>query len=99
MRIEILDTARQDFLDGFRFYEMQSEGAGRYFRDSLTADIESLHHYAGVHATQLGFYQMIARRFPYAIYYRIEEGVVQIHAVLDCRRSPAWIRKRLTRDS
>ena len=99
MRIEILDRARQDFLDGFRFYEEQSEGVGRYFVDSLMADIESLHLYAGVHAKQLGYDQMIARRFPFAIYYRLEEELVRIHAVLDCRRSPAWIRKRLTRDS
>ncbi len=99
MRIEILERARQDFLEGFRFYEKQSEGVGRYFLDSMMADIESLHLYAGVHARQLGFYRMIARRFPFAIYYRIEGGVVRVHAVLDCRRNPAWIRKRLTRES
>jgi plasmid stabilization system protein ParE len=98
MRIEILDRAKQDFLDGFRFYEEQSEGVGRYFVDSLMADIESLHLYAGVHAKQFGFYRMIARRFPYAIYYRRETEVVRIHAVLDCRRNPVWIRKRLTQE-
>jgi plasmid stabilization system protein ParE len=98
MRIEILDRARQDFLDGFRFYEKQSEGVGRYFFDSLMADVESLHLYAGVHAKQFSFYRMIARRFPYAIYYRVEKKVVRIHAVLDCRRNPAWIRKRLARE-
>ena len=98
MRIEILDRARQDFLDGFRFYGKQAEGVGCYFRDSILADIESLHLYAGVHAKQFGFYRMIARRFPYAIYYRLEERVVRIHAVLDCRRNPAWIRDRLTRE-
>ena len=98
MRIEILDRAKQDFLDGFRFYEEQSEGVGRYFVDSLMADIESLQLYAGVHAKQLGYYRMRARRFPFAIYYRLEEEVIQVHAVLDCRRNPAWIRKRLTRE-
>jgi hypothetical protein len=58
MRIEILDRARQDVLDGFQFYEEQSEGVGRYFLDSLAADIESLHHYAGVHAKQFGCYRI-----------------------------------------
>jgi len=95
MRIEILDRAIRDFLDGFRFYENQSEGVGRYFFDSLMADIESLHLYAGVHAKQFGYYRMIARRFPFAIYYRIEDDSIRIHAVLDCRRDPTWIRKRL----
>jgi plasmid stabilization system protein ParE len=99
MRIEILDRAREDFLDGFRFYEKQREGVGHYFVDSLMADIESLRLYAGVHARQWGYYRMIARRFPFAVYYRIEEEVVQVHAVLDCRRNPTWIRQRLTRES
>jgi hypothetical protein len=95
MRIEILDTAKQDFREGFRFYEEQSEGIGRYFVDSLMSDIESLQLYAGVHAKQFGYYQMRARRFPFAVYYRLDKGLVQVHAVLDCRRNPAWIRKRL----
>jgi hypothetical protein len=96
MRIEILAKAREDFLDGFRFYEGQAEGVGRYFIDSLMADIESLYLYAGVHAKQYGYYQMRARRFPFAIYYRVEGDKILVHAVLDCRRDPAWIRKRLT---
>jgi len=97
MRIEILASARQDFLDGFRFYERQSNGVGRYFVDSLMADIESLHLFAGVHAKQFGWYQMRARRFPFAVYYRLEGEIVRVHSVLDCRRNPAWIRRRLTR--
>ena len=63
MIIEILDRARQDVLEGCRFYETQREGVGRYFFDSLMGDIESLHLYAGVHAKQWGYYRMIARRF------------------------------------
>ncbi len=98
MRIEILARAREDFRHGIRFYEEQSEGVGRYFFDSLMADLESLHLYAGVHPRQYGYYRMLARRFPFAIYYRIEEGAVRVHAVLDCRRNPAWIQQRLTHD-
>ena len=54
MRIEILDTAKRDFREGFWFYEEQSDGVGQYFVDSLMADIESLQLYAGVHAKKLG---------------------------------------------
>ena len=100
MKIEILDKAREDFLDGFRFYEKQREGLGRYFVDSLIADIESLRLYAGVHSRQWGYYRTISRRFPFTVYYQIEEEVVQIHAVLlTCRRNPAWIQKRLIGES
>ena len=47
MKIEILDEAVQDLLDGFAFYEGQEEGLGNYFLDSIFSDIESLHLYVG----------------------------------------------------
>ena len=38
--VRILDAAAQDLIDGFRFYEMQETGLGRYFIDSLFHDID-----------------------------------------------------------
>jgi hypothetical protein len=29
----------------------------------------------------------------------VEGELVRVHAVLDCRRNPSWIRKRLTDDA
>ena len=43
MKIEILDAAEKDLLDGYDFYERQSKGLGDYFLDSLFSDIESLY--------------------------------------------------------
>ncbi len=40
MNVRILDESEQDLVDGFRFYEMQDEGLGDYFLDSLFADID-----------------------------------------------------------
>ena len=96
MRIELLDEAEQDLVDAFAFYEGKSEGLGEYFLDSLFADIESLRIHAGVHALTFGYHRLLAKRFPFAIYYRVENDVIRIYAVLDCRRDPAWIRERLT---
>jgi len=95
MRIEVLDEAEQDLLDGFEFYERQSPELGDYFLDSLFADIESLYLYAGVHALHFGYHRLLAKRFPFAIYYRADERAVRVYAILDCRRDPAWARRRL----
>jgi hypothetical protein len=95
MTIKILDEAELHPADGFRFYERQSDGLGTYFLDSVLADVESLHLYAGIHPLVFGYHRLLAKRFPFAIYYRVEEQCVKIYAVLDCRRRPAWIRKRL----
>jgi plasmid stabilization system protein ParE len=95
MRIEILDEAEQDLIDGFRFYEVQEIGLGDYFLDSLSSDIDSLRIYAGVHPKYFGYYRLLSRRFPFAVYYRIAGKIVRVHAVLDCRRDPEWITTRL----
>ena len=95
MKIKILPSALEDLHAGQVFYEMQAEGVGEYFFDSLFSDIDSLVLFAGVHRKVYGFYRMLSRRFPYAVYYRIEEDVVIVWRVLDLRRDPARIRQEL----
>lgn len=96
MKIRILDAAGRDLVEGYRFYEKQSEGVGAYFLQSLYSDIDSLIVNAGMHSIHFGkFHRLLAKRFPFAVYYRVEEQSVFVYAVLDCRRSPAWIRSRL----
>jgi plasmid stabilization system protein ParE len=95
MTIVILDSARDDLADGIAFYERQQPGLGAYFLDSLLSDIDRLQRYAGVHPKVFGFHRLLSKRFPYAIYYAVEADLVRIRAVLDCRRDPTWIRRRL----
>ena len=38
----------------------------------------------------------LSKRFPFGVYYLMEDEVIRIYAVLDLRRDPAWIRRRLT---
>ncbi|OGP28670.1 MAG: hypothetical protein A2022_03760 [Deltaproteobacteria bacterium GWF2_42_12] len=95
MKIRILDSATQDLIEGFRFYEKQEAGLGNYFIDSLFSDIDSLQVYAGIHSIHFGYHRMLSKRFPFAIYYKITEHEVSVYAVLDCRRNPAWTRERL----
>jgi len=95
MRIHILDEAQQDLIDGFHFYERQSEHLGDYFLDSLFADIDSLRLYAGIHVKHRGYHRLLSKRFPFAIYYLVESEVVRVRAVLDCRRDPTWVEDRL----
>jgi plasmid stabilization system protein ParE len=97
MMIEILAEAEQDLLDGIRFYERQEAGVGHHFLESLLADIRSLYQFAGVHARDHGYHRMIAKRFPFAIFYRVTGDNILVYAVLDCRRSPVWIQRQLTR--
>jgi plasmid stabilization system protein ParE len=98
MRVEILDEAEQDLLDGTRFYEAQDPGLGEYFLDTLFSDIDSLQLYAGIHPVQFGYHRLLSKRFPYAVYYRVKGSVAQVWAVLDCRQNPERIVRRLRQD-
>lgn len=95
MKIKILPSALEDLSDGYLFYEKQTEGVGDYFFDSLFSDIDSLILSAGVHQKIWGFHRLLSCRFPYAVYYRMEENVVVVWRVLDLRRDPERIRQAL----
>jgi hypothetical protein len=95
MKIKVLDTALDDLESGFLFYDNQKQGLGDYFLDTLWSDIISLRLCASIHSKRYAYYCMFSKRFPYAIYYKVGNNIAYIHAVLDCRRNPKWIRKRL----
>jgi len=95
VRIKILDEAQEDLVEGFHFYENQETGLGSYFLDCLFSDIDSLLLFSGIHQVVYGYHRCLSKRFPFAIYYDVEEELIRVHAVLDCRRSPAWIRRRI----
>jgi len=96
VKIKLLSSAMEDLYEGRLFYEKQGEGLGEYFFDSLFSDIDSLTLYGGIHPQFFGYHRMLSKRFPYAIYYRVEEeSVVVVWRVLDLRRNPRKIRESL----
>jgi plasmid stabilization system protein ParE len=97
MRIRILSSAEDDLVEGYRFYELQAGGLGTYFLDTLYSDIDSLAYFAGMHRVVLGYHRLLSKRFPFAVYYRVTEDTALVFAVLDCRRNPSWIRKKLSK--
>jgi hypothetical protein len=97
VKVRILPSAQSDLSEGFAFYEKQQAGLGAYFLDSLFADIDSLALYAGFHRKVHGAHRLLGHIFPFAIYYDINAGTADVKAVLDCRRDPKWIQRRLKR--
>ena len=90
-----LRQAADDLKQGMWFYEGIEEGVGKYFISCLLDDIESLISSAGIHPMYFGYYRMLSRKFPFAVYYEIEDMNARIVAVLDMRRDPVWIRKQI----
>jgi len=96
MRVQILDTAEEDPVEGYGFYERQQPGLGAYFRNSIYADLQALEETAGVHRiVYKNYHRALATRFPFALYYSILEQTALVRAIVDCRRDPTWIREHL----
>ena len=92
MPVVVLQSAKDDLRDGYLFYERQGGSyLGNYFLAILQSDLTSLALYAGIHNKRFGFYRALSRRFPYSIYYDIEDGDARVYGVLDNRRDPKWI--------
>ena len=87
--------ADEDLRKSEDFYELQAENLGVYFFDTLIADIESLSFYGGIHVKHFGFYRMLAKRFPYAIYYYIKDDLVIVIGILDLCSKPSTNYKKL----
>jgi plasmid stabilization system protein ParE len=95
VKVFIQPSALEDLKRGFRFYEKQQTGLGGYFLDSLYSDIDSLLLYAGIHSQHFGKYRLLSERFPYAVYYELKDDLIMVRAVLDLRRDPSWISRKL----
>jgi len=91
----VFDEAADDMNEGKVFYSARESWLGEYFWDSILSDIESLYLYAGIHPIVFGYHRLLSKRFPYTIYYDIDNKIVRVVAVLPMRRNPAWIKKRL----
>lgn len=96
-KIVVLEAVQQDLSDGVGFYNSIAMGVGSYFRNCLIADIESLIFLAGVHVKRFGYYRMLSKKFPYAVYYDIKEEIVIVVAILGLKRNPSFIRQRLSK--
>jgi len=95
MMVVVLEDAAEDIELGRRFYQSCEAGVGDYFTESILSDLESLVLFAGIHPFYFGFHRMLSKRFPFGIYYEVEDGVAYVYAILDLRRDPLWIRSKL----
>ncbi|KAB2833044.1 MAG: type II toxin-antitoxin system RelE/ParE family toxin [Candidatus Brocadia sp.] len=79
------------------FYEKLAECPGIFFWIPFFSDIDSLIVIDGIQSLIFWeiHHRMLSKRFPIAIYYRVENRTALVFGVLDCCRSPAWVKKKL----
>ncbi len=97
MHVELRVEARNDLVEAAAFFDAQRDGLANFFIDSVFSYLKKLESEAGIHELAYGLHRKLAKRFPFAIYYRIADPVIDVVAILDCRRDPDAIARRLER--
>lgn len=90
MKLHYTGRAKNELDIAFAWYERQRRGLGFEFLDCVEVAIEMILQmpkmYAGHHHN---FRRALVRRFPFSVFYTIEEKEIVVHAIFDNRQTPA----------
>jgi plasmid stabilization system protein ParE len=85
----IREEAEADLADAKKWYEQQRAGLGDEFILCVDAAFERIRRMPEVHLIlHKGVRRGLVRRFPYGIFYRVEEDYISVLAVMHNRRDP-----------
>ena len=99
MNHKFLPEAEAEYLDAIRFYEDRQPGLGAVFivefENSLRLALDRPQAWRLVHDS--GVRRIGLSHFPYAIFYRVIVGALQITAVAHHRKKPGyWLSRLIT---
>lgn len=91
-RLILKKKVLSDILEEFLWYEEQSTGLGKSFEKEFytTLNLVVDNPHIGPIA-YLDFRRVILRKFPFAIYYQIENSKITVFGCLDLRQDPKRI--------
>lgn len=95
-RLEATPAVELEVEAAFEWYEHEQSGLGSEFLEELRATYQRiLDSPLGYQHLRAGIRRALPRRFPYAIYFSVEDEAVVILAVLHTARDPAEWQKRI----
>ena len=89
MTLRYTDRAEDDLDTAFAWYEKQRRGLGFEFLDCVEVGIQNILRFPEMYAEiYSNFRRCVVRRFPFSLFYTIEEDEIVIHSVFDNRQDP-----------
>lgn len=89
MRIRYTDKALFDLEIAFDWYENQFPGLGLEFLDCIEEKIQKIKDMPKAYPVHHeNFRRALLRRFPFSIFFTVEEQIIVLHAIFDNRQSP-----------
>ena len=90
MKLRYTGRAAEELDIAFSWYESQRRSLGFEFLDCVEAAIETILQMPGLYAEHhRHFRRALVRRFPFSIFYTIENDEIVVRAVFDNRQDPA----------
>ena len=89
MMLRYTDRSRDDLELAFSWYERQRRGLGFDFLDCVESAIQNISTYPEMYQIRYrDFRGCPIRRFPFSIFYTIEQNEIVVHSVFDNRQDP-----------
>ena len=93
MKLFYTSRAKEDIDLAFMWYERQRRGLGFDFLDCMESSVNLIIQTPDLYKTieldeQLKFQVCLIRRFPFSIFYIVENEKIIIHSVFDNRQNP-----------
>ena len=89
MRLRYTQRAKHDVEFAFEWYEKQRRGLGFEFLDCIEIAIKGILGFPEMYQLcYSNFRRCVIRKFPFSIFYTIEDKEIVIHSVFDNRQDP-----------
>lgn len=95
--LSLTEDAERDILEAFSWYEERRSGLGEDFLTCVDASLQGIRRMPEMHAVVYrSFRRALIRRFPYAVFYEIDDQGITISGCFHTARDPDKWRQRLT---
>ena len=89
MKLRYTDRAKIDIESAFAWYEKQRRGLGFEFLDCVETAVKSILENSKLYRIYYSrFRGCIIRRFPFSIFYTLEDSEIVVHSVFGNRQNP-----------
>ena len=89
MKLRYTDRAKDDVELAFAWYERQRRGLGFEFLDCVETAVKSILENQEMYRIYYSIYRRcVIRRFPFSVFYTVEDTEIVVHSVFDNRQDP-----------
>lgn len=96
LELSLSEDAEKDIAEAYAWYEERRSGLGEDFLSCLDAALQGIRRMPEMHPiVYQSFRRALIRRFPYAVFYEVDEKRIIVSAVFHTARDPRKWRQRL----